>query len=338
VSPTDVEKIESFTHTVKGKAAMPMDKLSVSSASLFKSCPRAFYFREILGWESARKASWLVAGSAYDKLLEVYDLKGVMGANEAIPELFPDVYAQVDARFVLVQYHQKFGHDPMVPVEGGNQHGFGVPYYGNDVIGRVEVKVTGYIDKVSQKGDELIVTERKTTSEELGEGSATIEDGAEFWKKLPLDPQIRSYVWYLRSKGLKAGWVNYEVIRKPSKTFNKVFDKKGISLEDYTARLMEYAPVKTMVARKPIYVTEAMCEEFIIDHCNVHLAIQACKAKQKEIEALGYDGALAWTKHEGSCKNFGGCNFLVVDQGLVTLEQGDFVKSEKWLKKNGGVR
>lgn len=313
-----------------------MDKLSVSAANLFKSCPRQFYYKEILGWEAAKKASWLVKGTAYDKLLEHYDLGGVLGANRAIPELFPNAFEQVDARFILVQYHQKFGHDPMPPVEGGNQHGFGVVYRGNEVTGPIEFRVTGYIDKVCQKGNELIVVERKTTAEEFDDGTASIEDGSPYWKKLPLDPQIRNYVWYLRSKGANCGWVTYEVVRKPSKTLNKVFDKKGISLEDYTARLMEYQPVKTIVARKNIFITEEMCEEFILDHSLVYTQIQACKMKQAELQMDGLDGVLAWVRHEGSCDNYGGCVFRDVDEHKTTLERGDFVKSEKWLKKNGG--
>lgn len=303
----------------------------MSAADLFKSCPRQFYYREILGYEPAKKPSWLIKGSAYDKLMEVYDLQGVMGANEAIPALFPNAFEAVDARFVLVQYHQKFGHEPMPPVEGGNQVGFGVVYRGNEVTGPVEFKVSGYIDKVCQVDDELVVVERKTTSD-------SIEDGSPYWDKLPLNAQIRCYVWYLLSGGNNAGKVVYEVIRKPSKTVNKVFDKTGISLEDYTQRLMEYVPTKTLVARRNIFITQNMVDDWITDHTLVYKQIQACKQHQKEIEALDYDGAYAWTKHEGSCGNYGGCNFLVVDQGLVTLEQGDFVKSEKWLKKNGGMK
>lgn len=317
---------------------MPLDKLSVSAASLFKACPRQFYYKEVLGWEAAKKASWLTKGTAYDKLLEFYDLGGLSGANKAIPELFPNPFEAVDARWVLAHYHQKFGHDPMPPVEGGNQHGFGVVYRGNEITGPCEFKVTGYIDKVSQKGNDLIVTERKTTSEDLDDGTASIEDGSPYWKKLPLDPQIRSYIWYLRSKGANCGLVNYEVIRKPSTTFNKVFDKKGMTLADYTERLMSYVPVKTVVARKPIFVTEQMTEEFIHDHTMTYLQIRACKVKQAEIELMGHDGALAWVKHEGSCKEYGGCIFKDVDEGLVTLERGNYVKSEKWLKKNGGKK
>jgi hypothetical protein len=310
-----------------------LGKFSVSSADLFKSCPRQFYYKEILGWESAKKASWLVKGTAYDKLLEFYDLEGVFGANSHIPELFPNPFEALDAQFVLTQYHAKFKDDPLPPIEGGNQHGFGVVYRGNEITGPCEYKVTGYIDKLSQRGNELVVTERKTTSEDLDDGSSSIEDGAEYWKKLPLNTQIRSYIWYLRSKGANCGWVNYEVIRKPSKTFNKVFDKKGITLEDYKARLMEFQPKKTMVARKPIFITEAMTEEFIIDHTLTYLQVKACKRRQLELEQMGHDGSLAWVKHEGSCVNYGGCVFRDVDEGKTTLEKGDYVKSEKWLKK-----
>lgn len=306
-----------------------MEKLSVSSASLFKSCPRLYYFKEVLGFEPAVKPAWLDAGNAYDKLLENYDLGGLQGAIEAIPDLFPNPYTQVDAKYILAHYHSAFADNPLPPVPGGNQVGFGVVYRGNEITGPCEFKVTGYIDKVHQRDDELMVVERKTTSE-------SIEENSPYWQKLPLDSQIRSYVWYLRSQGNNCGWVTYEVIRKLSTTVNKAFDKK-CSLDDYVARLSQHQEKKTLVARKLIYISEDMTDDWITDHTNVYLQIQACKAKQKEIGSAGYDGSYAWVKHEGSCGNYGGCAFRSVDEGKITLEQGDFRKSEKWLKKNGGV-
>ena len=307
-----------------------MEKLSVSAADLFKACPRKFYYQEICGWEPAVQPSWLGKGTAYDKLLEHYDLGGLQGAVDAVPSLFKDPYDQVDAQYLLAHYHSKFGHDPLPPVEGGNQVGFGVPYHGNEITGPVEFRVTGYIDKVHQRDDELMVIERKTTSE-------SIEDASPYWQKLPLNPQIRSYCWYLRSQGNNCGWVTYEVLRKLSSTVNKVF-KHDCSLEEYIARLSKHEEKKTLVARKMIFISEDMTDDWITGHTLTFQAIQRCKEKQKEVEEAGFDGSYAWVEHAESCKSFGGCAFRDIDEGKVSFEQGPYVKSEKWLKKNGGVK
>lgn len=305
-----------------------ISKLSVSSASLFKSCPRKFYYQNVLGWEPAIKAPWLSAGIAYDKLLEHYDVGGLHHALEAIPNLFSNLYEQVDARFLLAHYHDKFASDPLPPIENGNQLGFGVVYCGNEITGPCKYKVTGYIDKVTQRGNEVLIVERKTTSE-------PIEENSGYWAKLPLDPQIRSYVWYLRSQGANCGWVVYEVLRKLSKTVNAVY-KKDCSLEEYTEKLLNYTEKKTLVARKRIFISEDMSDDFIVSHTHTHQAINFCAVRQDGIELSGYDGAYAWQQHEGSCNSFGGCPFKDVCENKVTLKQDAYVKSNKWLKNNGG--
>lgn len=307
-----------------------MQNFSVSAANLFKSCPRLYYYREILGFEPAVQPTWLKAGSAYDKLLEHYDLLGVEGANSKIPELFSNPYEQLDAQYILSRYHAAFEVKKYPPVEGGNQFGFGIPFYGNEITGPVAFKVTGYMDKVSQEGDELIVTERKTTSE-------SIEPGSEYWKKLPLDPQILCYQFAMRALGNNCGWTNYEVLRKPSTTVSSKF-KKDCTVEEYRDRLMHHEEKKTLVARKLVYTNQDMVDSWITDHALTFLQIQECKRRQAVIEEAGYEGVYAWTMHTKSCNDYGGCAFRSVDEGLVTLEQGDFVKSQKWLKKQGAVK
>lgn len=318
-----------------------MKKFSVSEANDFKACPRLYYYKHVLGWEQANKPAWLAKGSAYDKLLENWDVVGFEEALKTIPDLFPNAYDAVDAEYILRLYNEKFKGNPLRPVtfdnKAGNQLGFGVDYTGNEVTGPVEVRVTGYLDKLTSTEGELEVVERKTTSDEIEEkrkakDSAAIETQSPFWDKWGMDPQTKAYVWYLRSVGGKAGWVTVEAIRKPSAVVNKVFKKEG-PIEEYKARVMAHEEKKTLVARHRFYVDENQSDEFIVDHVNTLHTINCCKARQAEIESRNYDGQYAWTKNQDSCGNYGGCPHKDVCLGNTTHEaSGKFIKSERWLK------
>jgi hypothetical protein len=319
-----------------------LKKFSVSEANDFKSCPRLYYYKHVMGWEQIDKPHWLTKGSAYDKMLEDWDVGGLEGALKTIPVLFPDPFQAVDAEYLLRLYDNKFGDQPMPPVtfdnKPGNQLGFGVAFLGNEVTGPVELRVTGYLDKLTSNAGGLEVVERKTTSDEIeqkrkAKDSASIEPGSPFWDKWSMDPQTKNYVWYLRQKGAQAGWVTVEVIRKLSSTVNKVF-KKDCSIEEYRSRVMEHEEKKTLVARHRFFVSEDASDEFIVDHVNVLKDVNGCKVRQAEVEARGYEGEYAWTKNQDSCGNYGGCPHLKICSRFCDhVSSGQFTKSEKWLKQ-----
>lgn len=321
-----------------------MKKFSVSEANDFKACPRLYYYKHIQGWELINKPSWLSKGSAYDKLLENWDILGFEEALKTISELFSNAFDAVDAEYILRIYNDKFKDKPLRPVtfdnKAGNQLGFGIDFQGNEVTGPVEVRVTGYLDKLTSTEGELEVVERKTTSDEIEEkrkakDSGSIEPASPFWDKWDMDPQTKNYVWYLRIMGGRAGWVTVEAVRKPSATVNKVF-KRDCSVEEYRARVFAHEEKKTLVARHRFFVSEDESEEFIVDHINTLHMINGCKVRQVEVESAGYEGQYAWTKNQDSCVNYGGCPHKDVCKGATTHElSGRFVKSEKWLKNQG---
>lgn len=322
-----------------------MDKFSVSAAKLFKGCQRQYYHEVVCGWTPINKPSWLAKGSAYDKLMENWDNVGYAAALKAIPELFPNPYDAVDAEFILNLYNEKYADIPMRPVafngSNGTQLGYGVEFKGNELTGPVEMKVTGYLDKLTSTEGEVEVVERKTTSDEIeykrkAKDSASIEETSAFWDKWSMDSQTRGYVWYLRSVGAPhPGWVTVEAIRKPSKTVNKVFDKT-VSIAAYRAAVLTHVEKKTLITRHRFYVSDDMSQEFIIDHANTFQDIQACKARQVKVEVAGYSGEYAWVRNEDSCGNYGGCAHRDICEGKCTHESsGKFCKSEKYLKQRG---
>jgi hypothetical protein len=291
-----------------------------------------YYYKHIQGWEPLIRGAWLAKGSAYDKMLENWDVLGFDETLKTIPELFANPYDAVDAEYILRIYNEKFKDTPLRPVtfnnKAGNQLGFGIEFTGNEVTGPVEVRVTGYLDKLSSHEGELEVVERKTTSD-------PIEPNSAYWERWGMDPQTKNYVWYLRQMGAKAGWVTVEVIRKPSTTVNKVFDKK-CNIEEYRARVEAHEEKKTLVARHRFFVSEDQSDEFIVDHTNVLKDINNTKERQVEVEARNFDGVYAWTKNQGSCDNYGGCSHRAICLGNCNHEtSGQFKKSDKWLKQQG---
>jgi hypothetical protein len=309
-----------------------MKKFSVSEANDFKTCPRYYYHKHVQGWELLHKPSWLAKGTAYDKLLENWDVVGFEAALKTIPELFPNPYEAVDAEYILTIYNEKFKDQPLRPVtfdnRQGNQLGFGLDFHGNENTGPVEFRATGYLDKLAEDEGDLIVVERKTTSE-------AIEPNSAFWAKWTMDPQVRSYVWYLRQMGVQnAGWVVVEAIRKLSTVVNAKAYNKTVPIEEYRAQVMSHVEKKTLVARHRFFVSEDMTQEWIVNTAGVYHNIADLKFNQGIVEGRGLDGQYAWYQNEKGCQNYGGCQFLSVCEGKCTVEgSGLFVKSEKWLKQ-----
>lgn len=302
-------------------------KLSASGMLKFLSCQRKYYYEDILGWELAKKRPWLIVGTKYDKLLEYYDMLGFEASLEKVEELWEDPYEQIQAYYLLHQYHDVC-YDTPKAINKGNQFGFGFPYPGNEIIGRVDgLTVTGYMDKLaSGKDGELIVVERKTTSD-------AIEPNSEYWDRLLMNTQIIAYVWYLYQMGEKAGRVRYEVLRKISPKISPKLDPKKLSPKEYGDLLFSTDWKKTFVAYKEVTISEQQIAEFGIEISFTYQDIIKNLERTQAIESQGFEGDYGWRKNEKSCKDYGGCPHLSVCLGVDTHQSsGIFIKSDKWIK------
>lgn len=308
---------------------MELKKFSISPANEFKLCPRRFYNEYVLGYDVAVKPKHLILGSIYDEALTKFDSDGYDKALEyAYEKLGGRTHDFVDFDFILTHYYVPYSvHNPMPPIENGAQYGFGEkPYDGADW------EITGYIDKLSSqeiRGSlEHIIVERKTTTQ-------PIETNSEYWKKLDLDPQIRSYVWAMKKKGFKAGWVCYEVIRKINTTLVSGLDR-SLPVEEYAESLevwfRKHGHKKTIVAHKMFYVSEDMANEFMEEHSMIREQVLKMECCGKAVLEHGYLESRAWYKHENSCKEYGGCPFNDVCKGKITLENERFSRTHKVLK------
>lgn len=266
-----------------------------------------------MGWEPVETPRHLILGTQYDKLLEVWDTKGFAVAFSEIENLFQNAHEAEEAKVILNHYNETFKDDPLPPIEGGNQHGFGIE--------RGDFKVTGFLDKISEKeisgSLQKIVVERKTTSE-------AIEEGSSYWDKLDLDPQIRCYVAYLRFRGWPSGWVCYEVIRKLSSSYHKSLAKKSsIPIDQYRSLLQELNYNKKLVARKWIYVDQRMVDEFEAEHRqNFQIFKLILDNLPEEEEKREFD----FVKHEQACDSYGGCHFKPICTKQTSLESCGFLK------------
>lgn len=311
---------------------MELKKLSISPANTFKACPRKFYLEYVQGYDKAVKVPWLKIGDAYDQALAALDAcdSWEVGSQVALTkvESLLEGNEVIDFAFILEYYYKPFWtKNRFPPVVGGNQVGFGIPAYEG-----ADWQVTGYLDKLSEQVIDgvncHVVVERKTTTD-------PIEENSVYWNKLDLDPQIRSYVWYCKQKGFKAGWVSYEVIRKINSTLVSGLDR-SLTGDAYWNHLVAWynrlGHKKTLVANKMFYVNEEMLDEFVEEHTITRGMILETAKTADVMKEAGVNPASAWVKHEQSCTSYGGCPFLPVCKKEIDLSNPVFAKTHKVLK------
>lgn len=199
-----------------------MNKLTNSSESCFKTCPKKFWYRYRLGLVPSHDADALRLGSAFHLGAEI--LKGggdINAAVEAIacgyavkscpPWLTQDEYmVEMETAIALVRgWNARYGSDGICKYVGVEQS-FDIPIV-NPETGRPTQLYTsgGKIDGIVELPDaRLAIMEHKTTSDDISAGS-------DYWKKLLFDAQISRYYLAARSLGYDISTVIYDVIRKP---------------------------------------------------------------------------------------------------------------------------
>lgn len=311
---------------------------SISAANTFRRCNRLFFYKYVQGWESILKAPWLEFGSHIDLLLEVMDTSNLENAVQASIALFPNPYDQLDVELILRLWQKQYGSDPLPPYDfngqKGSQFGFKKEFLGNEVTGLINMNISGYIDKVTLVGNDLAVWEGKTTSE-------SIDSRSNYWSRLELDPQIACYVWALSEiAGKPVNWVWYQVIRKPNPTTNAVFKRThtvdgvdvSYTIEEYKKRLwklLKEEPARPIIVRRKLYISEERKAEWVTEHGQSFMEIQARRAHQKQLDEKGIPPQYAWPRNHLGCDMYGGCLFWDVCIGKTTVEaSGKFIKRE----------
>jgi len=296
-------------------------KYSPSRQKKFNLCKRWYYLNYVQGWRETVKAPWLIWGTQIDELLGIYDTEGLDKCLDSIKDYFSDPYDTINVKHLLMHYGRKYDSLKLSPIDflgqKGNQFKFDTSLRPNHL--NYSLQITGYIDKVIEHEKKLAFVERKTTSQ-----SITLTQFSEYWKGIKSDKQIIEYSYALSE--LFQEEVNkcfYEVLRKPTKSINKCFDKEKIAIEDYEEGVAKYfeEPKKDMFIRKAFWITQEMRDEWLMDLIADDKIHTAMELEQKELECNGWNGQYAWPRNQFSCGAFGGCPFFEYCEGNAELKQ-----------------
>lgn len=296
---------------------------SPSRLNTARSCARKFYYHYGCGYREVLPKPWLKTGSAVDDLLAIYDTNGFEIMMSKVDSFFTDPHERIVYKQLLIYYHDKFKDEVLRPIEiegkPGNQWHFNLPLDPEGID--TDIRIQGYLDKVSGKENKLCVVERKTTSQ-------NISYVADYWKTLKLDTQIAGYCWAL-SKTLDThiGLVIYEVLRKPKVPKNHKV--KGVetpyTMEEFEQQVIKVLNRSTHAERRLFWFDVDAIEEWKFDVLATDDMVKTYQLNQKGYESQGLDGKFAWHRCQGACKNYGGCVYLPVCSGEVGIETFDLV-------------
>lgn len=177
-----------------------------TSARAFRACPRLYFYQYVEGYSPVDVPETLSFGTAWHRLLEAH-LTGKPVPTNFDLRLDEHQHAKLMAMFTGYKARWTDTDLEIITVEA--------PYevvLTNPTTGRQSQlwRHQGRIDAIARdaKG-KLCIVEHKTTSEDMGAGSA-------YWKKLRLDQQVSNYFAGARSLGYDAEYCLYNVARKPA--------------------------------------------------------------------------------------------------------------------------
>lgn len=183
----------------------PLQKLTHSSMSCFRTCPRKHQLRYGFGLRPDADSLPMRVGSAFATRIEH------AGKGEIIPadvSIVDDPYeaALVDA---MVEAHLDYWqYDPIVQVD--SEITFSIPLVNPDTE-RASTTWTldGKIDRIVKRGMRVVLMEYKTTTRDFSPGS-------DYWVQIRMDQQLSVYVIAANADGWPIEEILYDVTRRPT--------------------------------------------------------------------------------------------------------------------------
>lgn len=178
------------------------NRISVSSASAFATCPRRFYYSHELRWVPEAEAPALAFGSAWHALLERAAQLQSRNALALISDLLADGHDIKDADLAMLMamasaFLGQPGVDRFLASIAATEERFSFALPGTNW------RMVGFIDALTADG---AVVEYKTTSRDVSAGS-------DYWTRLRFNLQVLAYSRLGGHGTLRAVYV---VARKPA--------------------------------------------------------------------------------------------------------------------------
>lgn len=217
----------------QAKTSIPLQVLTHSSETTFKTCPRKFYLRYRLGLVPKHDSDALRIGSAYHIGLEAWKLTrdsersleavaSLYAASPCPPWLTDDEYhTEFEIAAALVHGYTKQYADDQIVEHIAVELKFDLPIR-HPTTGRAHdtLRNQGKIDEIGRLPDgQLALIEHKTAGE-------SIELGSDYWRRCRMDSQISRYYLAAHELGYPVSTVVYDVARKP------LIRPKGIAKAD----------------------------------------------------------------------------------------------------------
>lgn len=204
-----------------------MPSISASSYGTLRTCPRLFYFEQVLYMQRVREEGARAFGTLYHKGLESWwqhagegdapwastddALMAALAAiNENARHADTDQYERAAADALMIGYHVRWKSLAFTRVGAGVEEWFkeplvdpdGRPVPGWNIIGRKDACVQ-FLDK-----SRASIVEHKHTRQDITFGS-------QYWERIKVDMQSSMYLDSVRAHGIDATEVLYDVSRRP---------------------------------------------------------------------------------------------------------------------------
>lgn len=201
--------------------------LSVTSANRYRSCPRSYYFANVLRRipryvdENRRFGTLLHVGlEAWWRALALGQRSTVSPLDAAYEAMRtsknPDPYELARAEVLVRGYDSLWSLEPLEVVHLDPQTAGVEVEFSGDLRNPMTSGVSrtfrrgGRIDAIIRKPDGCVyVMEHKSSGEDISIGS-------EYWRRLALDLQCSAYINGARDLGLEPSGVIYDVVGKPN--------------------------------------------------------------------------------------------------------------------------
>lgn len=181
-----------------------------SSLTMFRRCPREYYFRYVLNRKGRRKAKALRFGTLFHLGLNAWwagsGPQRYIGALYAIglgsQKEETDSFDIVKAETLIAGYTARWGDERYKALAVERR-------FMSELDDPVHASISGSIDAIAERDGKIYNVEHKTTS-------ADISAGSDYWRHVvTLDSQVSTYDNASRAMGYDIRGTLYDVIRKP---------------------------------------------------------------------------------------------------------------------------